>query len=247
MKCERPIEYFTKTQLKDRGWTDAAISRFLGLEDRRRKFYYGYGEAKLYSVARVEPAEAKPEFLAWRESKERRIKAQGAESKMVDLLPAIFGVNRTAKRFRGAAQVNYQKRKHGLAGVERVKKEHLYHLKDKGILAAVGAGRLTAVGTHGPLTIYRGEEYCFHSLLRPKGIQLPELGGGPLYVEQNPHTAGEPRLKDAIFTLESLPAQDASGYEKNSFPPRPPTSSIRVRDYDEDEEYDEDELGEFDE
>ena len=53
---------------------------------------------------------------------------------------------------------------------------------------------------------YRGEGYCYHSKLHPKGVEVPvDADNQPLRVEAKPREAKEPRLKDAIHTLESLP------------------------------------------
>jgi hypothetical protein len=144
----------------------------------------------------------------------------------VDLLAAIFGVNRSAKRFRDAAQMNYQKGTHGFAGNCKERKEKLYKLKDRGIVAAYRAGRLKAEGAHGVLTVYRGEGYCFHSLLRPLGIVLNALEfdaneAGCLYLEQKPKSAREPRLKDSVATLQGIPETELSDFKRLAFPPRP--------------------------
>lgn len=169
----------------------------------------------------------------------RRIKS--APAKHVDLLAAIFGVNRSAKRYRDAAQKNYQSGTHGFAGNCKERKEQLYRLKDRGIVEAYRNGRLNAEGVHGVLTVYRGEGYCFHSLLRPVGAVLAELefaanASGCLYVEQKPKSAREPRLKDSIATLEALSKdEEHAGFHRLSFPPRP--QRARYRDYEDD--YDE--------
>lgn len=149
----------------------------------------------------------------------------------VDLLAAIFGATRAAKRCRDGAARSYANGMHGLAGHNRERKEQLYGLKDRGIVAAHGAGRLCAVATHGPLTVYRGEGYCFHSLLRPKflSVPLPDLStessaGELIFVEAKPREAREPRLKDVVHTLSALPELPANDglflWEKKQFPPR---------------------------
>lgn len=168
-----------------------------------------------------------------------RRRAKTVEAKSVDLLAAIFGVNRSAKRYRDAAQRNYQSGTHGFAGNCKERKESLYKLKDRGIVEAYRSGRLKAEGTHGVLTVYRGEGYCFHSLLRPVGLTLPALdfeanSAGCLYVEQKPKTAREPRLKDSIATLEALQKEESyTDFQRLSFPPR--AGKRRFREEDEDE------------
>ena len=37
----------------------------------------------------------------------------------------------------------------------------------------------------GVLTVYRGEGYCYHSLLRPSDVELPEEAAGELTVDAN--------------------------------------------------------------
>lgn len=156
-----------------------------------------------------------------------RAKADTAAPHKVDLLAAIFGVTRAAKRFRDAAASCYSRGVYSLAGVNRERKEHLYALKDRGIVAAVESGRLAAVGTRGVLTEYRGEGYCFHSLLRRRGVELSDLGtdegGTQIFVEAKPRSAEEPRLKDCMATLAVLLEVRAgldAGWEKRLFPPR---------------------------
>lgn len=161
----------------------------------------------------------------------------------IDLLAAIFTATRSAKRYRDAAQAHYLNDHHGFAGTSRKRKEYLYTLKDNGIVAAVHQGRLQAVGRHGVLTVYRGEGYCFHSLLRPKESLLPEVGTEPLTVEAKPKESDEPRLTDACQTLEQLPgaadAVNAVEFDRLSFPARMRKARHR-HDYEEkeDSEYD---------
>jgi len=174
-------------------------------------------------------------------------KVKIVEPKTVDLLAAIFGVNRSAKRYRDAAQMNYRSGAHGFAGNCKERKQALYILEDRGIVEACRLGRLKAEGTHGVLTVYRGEGYCFHSLLRPLGPSLPALefdanDAGCLFVEQKLKSAREPRLKDSIATLEALSKEEQYGdFQRLSFPPRPSQRRARFRDYEDDYYQQEDE------
>ncbi len=138
----------------------------------------------------------------------------------VDLLAAIFTVNRTAKRYRDKAGAHYGSRQYGFATNAREVKERMYELKDRGITHAYRQGLLRATGTHGPLTYYEGGGYRFHSLLRPVHLQLPVLGEETVQVEAKPKGKREVRLKDAEFTLDQLPALNVTGFERHSFPPR---------------------------
>lgn len=60
-------EYLNKTQIKDRGWTETAIKRFLGKPDRTCKNPHGRHRIKHYLIDRIEEVEATPEFQAWQE------------------------------------------------------------------------------------------------------------------------------------------------------------------------------------
>ena len=126
----------------------------------------------------------------------------------VDLLPAIFTVNRAAKRFRDAAQRHYQGSRHGFARDNRMKKSDLYDLKDRGIAAATLLGLLEFSGFHGGMAIYKGSGCCFHSRLVPLGVEHPIRSANtniPFFAESKPKEATEPRLMDAKYTLSQLP------------------------------------------
>jgi hypothetical protein len=80
---------------------------------------------------------------------------------------------------------------------------------------------MQAKRSRGKLTEYRGEGYCYHSLLRPVAWTVPGASNevAPLTVEAKPRTGREPRLKDAIFTLAELPS-DVTGFTRIPFAPR---------------------------
>ena len=125
----------------------------------------------------------------------------------VDILLAVFTVNRAAKRYRDAAQTHYRGRRHGLAQHAKRVKGTLYELKEDGIRFAYGEGRLQFVGPHANLAVYRGEGYCFHSCLVPEDVPMPkgeELQEDALFVESAPRGTGEARLKDATSTLKGI-------------------------------------------
>ena len=136
----------------------------------------------------------------------------------VDLLAAMFAVNRSAKRYRDAARAHYHASQHGFAGHSSSRKRELYSLKERGIVAAFRAGRITCEGIHGKLAIYRGEGYCFHSPLLPDGISgATGHDDSPLMVEAKPRGRSESRLCDAIHTLSSLP-KDRDGFRELDVP-----------------------------
>jgi len=150
--------------------------------------------------------------------KQTRIEIPAVE---IDLLSAIFTATRAAKRYRDAAQRCYQNDAHSFAKRNREQKERCYSLKDRGIVAAVKSGRIAATAAIGNLTVYRGEGYCFHSLLRPDGFKHPEGANADstLRVEAKPKTRKEPRLKDALHTLAML-SSTIDGFKQIPFPSR---------------------------
>jgi hypothetical protein len=123
----------------------------------------------------------------------------------VDLLQAVFAVNRSAKRYRDAATKHYSRRPHGFAQHCKQVKLDLYELKDHGIVAACKEGRLRYDGQNGGYALYRGEGYCFHSLLVPEEAEVPTGNADELItIEAKPRKSGDARLRDAEHTLESL-------------------------------------------
>jgi len=124
----------------------------------------------------------------------------------IDVLLAVFTVNKAAKRYRDNAQGHYLGRRHALARSASSRKRGLYALKEKGIIAACAVGRLTFIGIHGGLALYRGEGYCFHSCLAPTdvGATVQTLDSDSFFKEAAPKEASEARLKDAVLTLQSL-------------------------------------------
>ncbi len=185
--------------------------------------------AKGLSVAGATPAEFREftlrggrvvRYPVYREEELRPKRASvKTPATAVDLLQAIFTVNRTAKRYRDKAAAHYGARQHGFAGASKERKQALYALKDRGIVAAHRAGLIAAVGTHGPLTYYEGGGYRFHSLLRPEGAELAVLSDETVQVEAKPKGKREARLVDAELTLSALP-EERAGFRRHSFPPR---------------------------
>lgn len=195
---------YLKQDLLDRGWKPSMIKRWLSKPDFTQH-RFGGGEYYLYAKERVRKAE---KSRAWR--RERDKWQQRAERKLepvvVDLLAAIFSVNRSAKRYRDAAQKCYALKKHGFARQGRETKEELYALKDRGIAEAFRLGRITPVLRKGGLVEYRGEGYCFHSTLLPVGVTLAQNTDDTiLYVDAKPRGAAEVRMLDAKHTLSALP------------------------------------------
>lgn len=134
------------------------------------------------------------------------------------LLAAIFSVNRSAKRYRDAASLCYEACNHLGAAAHSRTKQRLYRLKDAGVVWAVRKGWLTPVAQHKSVTVYRGEGYCFHSVLCPSGWAPTKIINDEPYVEQQARSATEIPLKDAVATLRELPTE-SNGFERAEFPP----------------------------
>lgn len=138
-----------------------------------------------------------------------------------NVLAAMFSVNRSAKRYRDAAQTCYRSGAHGFAKSLRKRKEKLYELKERSVVHAYRAGSIVAVGLHDSLTVYRGEGYCFHSPLRPENVMLETTSEESVFVESKPRQSSEMRLMDAEATLEQLES-DLNGFIRHpiSTPPK---------------------------
>lgn len=67
-------DYIGTPALRDRGWTEAAIKRFLGEPDKRipNPVYRSAAPARLYSTARAAQAEAASEWQQWRRAADQR-------------------------------------------------------------------------------------------------------------------------------------------------------------------------------
>ncbi len=139
-----------------------------------------------------------------------------------NVLAAIFSINRSAKRFRDAAQSSYLQGMHGFAKMHRKRKEMLYALKDNGIVHAYRAGFVAADCLHGTLTVYRGGGYCFHSPLRPDDTTFESNSDELVFIESKPRKVSEMRLRDAIATLEQFPS-DLDGFSRHGVPTHRPT------------------------
>jgi hypothetical protein len=127
------------------------------------------------------------------------------EPVIVDILAAIFTINRTAKRYRDAASTCYKKEYHNFARMWKDKKNELYHLKNTGIAYAISNGLITFHSEHGGLILYTGNGYFFHSNLMPEGYTLSQNQDDEnIFIEAKNKTKKEARLKDAIYTLQML-------------------------------------------
>ncbi|MBR8833831.1 MAG: hypothetical protein DSM106950_07255 [Stigonema ocellatum SAG 48.90 = DSM 106950] len=79
-------DYFSKANLKERGWTDTAIVKFLGEEDKKAANSHNrYSSVCLYIKSRVITIEGTPEFKAWREKSLKRSESakKGAQTRLL--------------------------------------------------------------------------------------------------------------------------------------------------------------------
>lgn len=206
--------YWKQTEVLQRQhWTPALIRKLLGNPDQLKKWtYYGRkGVTYLYSLDRVVAAEGSDDFKTELARRRKLV----TDMREIPLINAIREVSWGAHRWRDAAQSQYRSGLHGLAGSARKRKEYLYTLKERGIMAAHRDALLRYVGASPQgLAVYEYDEggmACFHSRLHPVGVDRPLVSDHPeiLFVQAK---QARHRIKNAIYTLSLLP--DASnGYE----------------------------------
>ena len=81
-------DYFSKASLKERGWTDTAIAKFLGEEDKKdANSHNRYSPVRLYLKKRVSEIESTLEFKAWQEKSKKRSEAakKGAQTRLLNV------------------------------------------------------------------------------------------------------------------------------------------------------------------
>ncbi len=131
----------------------------------------------------------------------------------LDLLVAIQAVNRAAKRYRNAAFGCYSMGRYRAARSNRLTKERLYELMDRGVAMAWMTGQLLPTVMRGALTEYTDPSgaHLFYSCVRPRSwLVIQSTDTQPVFEGAEARTFAEPRLKDAEFTLASLPKVDLS-------------------------------------
>lgn len=163
----------------------------------------------------------------------------------IDLLAAVWVVNRRAKRCRDLARNNYSIRRRGAASNFAYEKSHCYRLKGQALYYLCHQGRLRSIGYHAfrqPdnsllwAEVLEGEGYRFHAPCpAPNGI-LPE--NILEEIEAKPRGAKEPRLKDALYRLQRF-LQDKPEAPVYCWPERPrPKRRKRKRAFQETEDVD---------
>lgn len=172
---------------------------------------YGGGEYQCFTAKRVHAAEAQKEWQAESEKwRARAIRCKEPSAIAVDILAAVFAVNRAAKRYRDLGRRHYSGRRHGFAGNCKTKKNDLYSLKAQAIEHLVREGIIQRIGYHrfGETAHFRwaelleGNGYRFHRPCRPpEGADTLDIKSLP-EVEAKPRGSQEPKLKDAVAAIE---------------------------------------------
>lgn len=94
--------FLTKTDLLERGWTEAAIKRFAFEPDqlKRNPYYRSGSPMKFYLLDRIEAIEKTPEFIEWQQKSEKRkgFARRAVETKTVTLLAEVKQVTISVQR-----------------------------------------------------------------------------------------------------------------------------------------------------
>ena len=127
--------------------------------------------------------------------------------KEVPILLAVWAINRSAKRYRDFSSKQYSRHNHNFARFGSQTKKKLYHLKDQTLHYLVEEGVLQVKGYHrfdaGWAEVLKGEEFTFHRPCRKPEVDNEEDVPQIEEIEAKTRERGEPKLKDAVFTLEN--------------------------------------------
>jgi len=161
----------------------------------------------------------------------------------VDILAAVWTVNRYAKRMRDKAAGCYSKRAHSFASDARCRKEEAYALKNQVLAHLLNDRVLQVQGYHrfgDDLYAYilGGNGYTFHQPCPapedPKGVEYRSD------IEAKPKSAAECNLKDAMHTIKQFlserPYVDVYVWPKRERPSRERRSDHWDLDDDEDDD-----------
>jgi hypothetical protein len=126
--------------------------------------------------------------------------------KAIDLLAALWAINRRAKRCRDGASRHFKSHTHAFAAALKREKGKLYWLKGQALHYLLAEGQLEIVGHHrfpdgNWAEVLRGSGYTFH---RPCADQAASTAEEINEIEAKPRGSKEPRLKDALHTVEEF-------------------------------------------
>ncbi|MGE3408249.1 MAG: hypothetical protein AB7I37_15635 [Pirellulales bacterium] len=123
----------------------------------------------------------------------------------IKILAALWVINRRAKRMRDGATRSFKKGRHTEASNHSDEKQRLYAMKEQVVHYLMESGILRHVGRHrfpegNWAEVLAGGDFRFH---RPCPPPDNESDGEQIgQIEAQPRCAHEPRLKDALFTIE---------------------------------------------
>lgn len=126
-------------------------------------------------------------------------------SQIIDILAAVWGINRRAKRCRVLTRIHYENGAHGLTRTRKDEMRELYRLKAQALHYLHAEALVTIVGYHRFPTgnwaeVMQGGGYSFHRPCPPQDCAtVVEIGE----IDAKRREPTEPRLKDAIFTVQS--------------------------------------------
>lgn len=138
----------------------------------------------------------------------------------LDLLDATREASRSAHRWRDIAERQYLFGSKVRASSAKRKKEEMYLLKERGVVALHSAGLLHYAGASPQgMAVYEygdGGLACLHSTLHPRGAERKRIDGHPetLLVQAKPRRH---RSMDVEFTLGNLP-EFGDLYERSAKP-----------------------------
>jgi hypothetical protein len=160
--------------------------------------------------------------------------------KGIDILAAVWVINRRAKRCRELASSHYKSHTHDFAATAKEEKLELYRLKGQALHYLFAEGRLAIVGYHrfrgdNWAEVLAGGGYDFH---RPCPAQVANTSKAIDQIEAKPRGSKEPRLKDARYTVEEY-LRDKPQVDVYEWPAPIRTRSTRAwEDWEEDDDFD---------
>lgn len=202
------LEFVFKSNLRERyGLTPKMIEQLGGPDKIIVNPHYSQKTASLYRVDKIE------RWLAenGKPKSRQKLRVQIEDVTNMDVLQAMFTLNRRAKRCRDLAQSYYQHRLHGFAKRMKEEKERIYELKGQVLGHFVELGILTGGKFHqfergNWAEVLEGDGFRFHRPCPPR-----ESDGGETIecIESMPKGKRKLKLDTANAVLETF-LQDKS-------------------------------------